>query len=27
VIVREVETGRQHCYRIDLDSGETRPCG
>jgi hypothetical protein len=27
VIVREVDTGREHCFRIDLDSGETAPCG
>ncbi|SFK88961.1 DUF5961 family protein [Methylocapsa palsarum] len=27
VIVREVGTGREHCFRIDLESGETTPCG
>lgn len=27
VIVREVGTGHEHCFRIDLDSGETAPCG
>jgi hypothetical protein len=27
VIVRELGTGREHCFRIDLDSGETAPCG
>jgi hypothetical protein len=27
VIVREVQTGHEHCFRIDLDSGETAPCG
>ena len=27
VIVREVETGREHCFRIDLASGDTSPCG
>jgi hypothetical protein len=27
VIVRELETGHQHCFRIDLDTGETAPCG
>jgi hypothetical protein len=27
VIVREVETGHEHCFRIDLDSGEAAPCG
>ena len=26
VIVREVETGHEHCFRIDLESGETAPC-
>jgi hypothetical protein len=26
VIVREVETGHEHCFRIDLDTGETLPC-
>ena len=26
VIVREIETGHEHCFRIDLDSGETAPC-
>jgi len=27
VVVREVGTGREHCFRIDLDSGEATPCG
>ncbi len=27
VIVRDVTTGHQHCFRIDLESGETSPCG
>lgn len=27
VIVREVGTGHEHCFRIDLDTGETAPCG
>ena len=26
VIVREVETGHEHCFRIDLESGKTSPC-
>jgi len=26
VIVREVGTGHQACFRIDLESGETAPC-
>jgi len=27
VIVREVETGHEHCFRIDLETGETAACG
>jgi hypothetical protein len=27
VIVRDLETGGEHCFRIDLDSGDTAPCG
>lgn len=27
VIVREVETGHELCFRIDLDSGQTDSCG
>jgi hypothetical protein len=27
VIVREVGTGHEHCFRIDLDTGEAAPCG
>jgi hypothetical protein len=27
VIVREIGTGHEHCFRIDLASGETAPCG
>jgi hypothetical protein len=27
VVVREVDTGHEHCFRIDLDSGETASCG
>jgi hypothetical protein len=27
VIVRELETGREHCFRIDLDSGGAALCG
>jgi len=26
VIVREIDTGHEHCFRIDLESGETSPC-
>ena len=27
IIVPEVESGRQHCFMVDLSSGETSPCG
>lgn len=27
VIVREIETGIEHCFRIDLGTGDTQPCG
>jgi hypothetical protein len=27
VIVRETETGHEHCFRIDLATGDTAPCG
>ncbi len=27
VIVREIDSGHEHCFRIDLSSGETQPCG
>ena len=27
VVVRELETGHEHCFRIDLESGEAAPCG
>ena len=26
VIVRELDSGHEHCFRIDLDSGDTAPC-
>lgn len=26
VIVRELETGHEHCFRVDLESGEAAPC-
>lgn len=26
VIVVEIETGHQHCFRIDLENGETSSC-
>jgi hypothetical protein len=27
VIVREIDSGREHCFRIDADTGRTEPCG
>ena len=27
VVVRDLEDGYEHCFRIDLDTGETAPCG
>ena len=27
VIVQDLDDGREHCFRIDLDSGEAAPCG
>ncbi len=27
VIVRDVANGHQHCFKINIDSGETAPCG
>ncbi len=27
VVVREVETGHEHCFRIDLETGDAAPCG
>jgi hypothetical protein len=27
IIVREVGTGHEHCFRINPESGETTPCG
>ena len=26
VIVRDLESGHEHCFRIDLDTGETGDC-
>jgi hypothetical protein len=26
IIVRELESGHEHCFRVDLESGETSPC-
>ncbi|WP_454714126.1 DUF5961 family protein [Caulobacter segnis] len=27
VIVRDDDTGREQCFRVDLETGETAPCG
>ena len=27
VIVRELDSGHEHCFRIDLDTGDTAACG
>ena len=27
VIVHDIGTGHEHCFRIDLESGTTSPCG
>jgi len=27
VIVRDVASGHEHCFRIDLDTGDAAPCG
>ena len=27
IIVYEVETGHEHCFRVDLDTGNATPCG
>ena len=27
VIVHEVASGHEHCFRVDLATGETAPCG
>lgn len=27
VIVRDDETGREQCFRVDLETGETEACG
>jgi hypothetical protein len=26
VVVTDFETGEQHCFRVDLESGEAAPC-
>jgi hypothetical protein len=27
IVVRDVETGHDHCFRIDLTTGDTTACG
>ncbi len=27
IIVRDLDSGREHCFRLDLETGQTRPCG
>ena len=27
IVVHELGTGREHCFKIDLTSGDTIPCG
>lgn len=27
VIVRDIDSGHEHCFRIDLDTGQAAPCG
>jgi hypothetical protein len=27
VLVQDLGSGREHCYRIDFDTGEAQPCG
>jgi hypothetical protein len=27
VIVRSLESGHEHCFRVDTESGETQSCG
>ena len=26
IVVRDAESGVEHCFRVDFDTGETRPC-
>ena len=26
ITVRDIQSGHEHCFRIDLDTGETAPC-
>lgn len=27
VIVRDLNESNEHCFTVDLDTGETKPCG
>jgi hypothetical protein len=27
VIVRDIESGHEHCFTVDVETGETQPCG
>ncbi|WP_300573412.1 DUF5961 family protein [Phenylobacterium sp.] len=27
LVVQDMESGHEHCFRVDLDRGETSPCG
>jgi hypothetical protein len=27
IIVRDLDTGHEHCFRLDLGSGDVAPCG
>ncbi len=27
VVVRDLDSGHEHCFRVDIDTGETQPCG
>jgi hypothetical protein len=27
IIVHDVGSGHEHCFRVDLETGETKPCG
>ncbi len=27
ILVQDLESGQEHCFRIDLHSGEAAPCG
>jgi hypothetical protein len=27
VVVHDIESGHEHCFRVDLGSGDTTPCG